>query len=76
MNIGSLFARHAKYRPDQLAVVCEGQELTYHQYNAQINRLANALAGLGIDNGDTVAMPVPEPAPQRSPGTRLWRTDR
>ena len=59
MNIGSLFARHAQYRPDQLAVVCEGQELTYRQYNLQINRLANALSGLGIGKGDKVATILP-----------------
>ncbi|MGB5984250.1 MAG: AMP-binding protein, partial [Desulfobacterales bacterium] len=59
MNIGSLFARHAQYRPDQLAVVCGGQRLTYGQYNRQINRLANALSDLGIRKGDKVATILP-----------------
>ena len=59
MNIGSLFARHAQYRPDQLAVVCGEQRLTYSQYNRQINRLANALATMGIGKGDKVATILP-----------------
>jgi acyl-coenzyme A synthetase/AMP-(fatty) acid ligase len=59
LNIGSLFSRHAQYRSDQLAVVCGTQRLTYRQYNSQINRLANALAGIGIRKGDKVATILP-----------------
>ena len=59
MNIGNLFARHAKYRPDHLAVVFEDQRLTWAEYNRQINRLANALLKLGITKGDKVATILP-----------------
>ena len=59
MNIGSLFARHARYRPDHLAVVCGDQRLTHRQYNQQINRLANALSEMGIRKGDKVATILP-----------------
>lgn len=59
MNIGSLFARHAQYRPDHLAVVCGSHRLTYREYNQQINRLANALSALGIGKGDKVATILP-----------------
>jgi acyl-coenzyme A synthetase/AMP-(fatty) acid ligase len=59
MNIGSLFSRHAKYRPNHLAVVFEDQRLTWMEFNQSINRLANALLGLGIRKGDKIATILP-----------------
>jgi acyl-CoA synthetase (AMP-forming)/AMP-acid ligase II len=59
MNIGSLFSRHARYRPDHLAVVFEDQRLTWLAFNKQINRLANAFVDLGIQKGDKVATILP-----------------
>ncbi len=59
MNIGLLFSRHAKYRPNHLAVVFEDQRLTWLEFNKQINRLANAFTHLGIQKGDKVATILP-----------------
>ena len=59
MNLGSLFSRHARYRPDHLAVVFEDQRLTWLEFNKQINRLANALVNLGIQKGDKVTTILP-----------------
>jgi acyl-CoA synthetase (AMP-forming)/AMP-acid ligase II len=59
MNIGALFPRHAKYRPNHLAVVFEDQRLTWMEFNQSINRLANALLGLGIRKGDKIATILP-----------------
>jgi long-chain acyl-CoA synthetase len=59
MNLGSLFSRHARYRPDHLAAVFEDQRLTWLEFNKQINRLANALVNLGIQKGDKVATILP-----------------
>ncbi len=59
MNIGSLFSRHAKYRPDHLAVVFEDQRLAHSEFNKSINRLANALLGMGIRKGDKIATILP-----------------
>ncbi|MBW2429006.1 MAG: AMP-binding protein [Deltaproteobacteria bacterium] len=59
MNIGSLFSRHARYRPRHLAVVFENQRLTWFEFNQHINRLANALVDLGIQKGDKVATILP-----------------
>ncbi len=59
MSIGSVFSRHARYRPDHLAVVFEKQRLTYRQFNQGINRLANALLAMGIRKGDKVATLLP-----------------
>lgn len=58
MALNTLLARHAEYRSDDLAVVFQDQRLTWEQLNRRVNRLANALAGLGIGKDDKVAMVV------------------
>jgi len=42
--------------PDRTAIVFEGKQFTFSDLNERSNRLANALAGLGIKKGDRVAM--------------------
>ncbi len=42
--------------PDRTAIVFEGNRLTFNELNERTNRLANALAGLGIKKGDRVAI--------------------
>jgi len=37
----------------------EGKEYTYGEFNANVNRVANALAGLGIAKGDRVGIMLP-----------------
>jgi acyl-CoA synthetase (AMP-forming)/AMP-acid ligase II len=59
MDIGSLFSRHARYRPEHLAVVFNDQRLTYFEFNRRINRLANCLHTLGISKGDKVTTILP-----------------
>jgi long-chain acyl-CoA synthetase len=59
MNIGALLTRHARYRSDHLAVVFEDHRLTFRQFNARVNRLANALLGAGLVKGDKVATVLP-----------------
>jgi acyl-CoA synthetase (AMP-forming)/AMP-acid ligase II len=55
MDIQGVLAKHARYRPDQLAVVFEDQRLTYREFDRRVNRLANALCGLGVVKGDKIA---------------------
>ncbi len=59
MNIGSLLARHARYRPNHTAIVFEQERLSYQEFNARVNRLANALIDLGVGKGDKVATILP-----------------
>lgn len=59
MNIGSLFSRHARYRPDHPALIFKDQRLSYLQLNRRINRLANALRAKGVAKGDKVATILP-----------------
>jgi len=55
MPINTLLSRHSRYYPDKLAVVFEDHRLTFSQFNARVNRLANALLDLGVRQGDNVA---------------------
>ncbi len=59
MNIGALLPRHARYRPDHLALVVGGKRLTYRQFNAAVNRMANALLASGVKKGDKIATVLP-----------------
>ena len=56
MNIGTLLTKTAKTFPEKLAMVHGSKKLTYAQFNARANRLANALSHLGVNRGDNVAL--------------------
>ncbi|MCX7855329.1 MAG: AMP-binding protein [Anaerolineae bacterium] len=45
--------------PDKVALVCDGQRLTYAEIEAQANRLAQALRARGLQRGDRVAVWLP-----------------
>jgi len=49
----------ADLRPDKVALICDGQRLTYADVEAQSNRLANALKSQGLQRGDRVALYLP-----------------
>ena len=59
MNIGSLIGRNARLRGDHLALVFEGQRLTWGELEARVHRLANALHALGLRKGDKLALILP-----------------
>ena len=52
MNIGSLITRHARYRPQHPAFAFEDHRLDYRAFNAEVNRLSNALLARGLGKGD------------------------
>ena len=52
MNISQLLRKSAKTLPANFALVHGSKRLTYAQFNAHVNRLANALYSLGIKQGD------------------------
>lgn len=55
-TIGELLNRAVRYYDDRVAVRDGERELTYRDLGAQVNRLANALLGLGLARGDRVAL--------------------
>jgi acyl-CoA synthetase (AMP-forming)/AMP-acid ligase II len=56
LNIGEIIGVHARLQPHRPAVRDLGRALTWAQYETRANRLANALAGLGLRQGDRVAI--------------------
>jgi acyl-CoA synthetase (AMP-forming)/AMP-acid ligase II len=59
MNIGILLPHYARYRPDHTAFVCDDRRFTYRDFNAYVNRLANALLARGLTKGDKFATVLP-----------------
>ena len=55
-TIGSLLATRAEQQPDREIVRFEDEALTYGGLDETANRVANALAGLGLVKGDRVAV--------------------
>jgi len=56
MNAGYLITRSAYYFPDRTAFVIDGQPISYSELNGRINKLANALLGLGLRKGDRIGL--------------------
>ncbi len=56
--LGRLLARHARYRPRHTAVIVSGSpeiRLDWREFDAYVNRWANALARLGVARHERVA---------------------
>ncbi|MBQ9002514.1 MAG: AMP-binding protein, partial [Eggerthellaceae bacterium] len=58
-TVVSLFRSAAAAYPDNLAAVCEGEQLTYRELDELTERLAAYVAGLGLGAGDVVSVLVP-----------------
>ncbi len=56
LNAGEWVRKHACRKPNAIAVVVDERRFTYADLNSRVNRLANALTGLGIGMGDRVAV--------------------
>lgn len=52
--LGELLARWARKAPNREAVVFRDKRLTFREFDVRVNRLANGLAGLGVQRGDRV----------------------
>lgn len=59
MNLGTVFSRHARYRPNHTAVVFGDQRITYSELNRNINKLSNVMISLGISKGAKIATILP-----------------
>jgi len=47
---------HARARPSDRAVVCDGQSLSWQQFDRRLGEVASALRALGLGKGDKVAL--------------------
>lgn len=56
MNIGEGLTLNAINHPNKTALVYQERRTTYSQMNRRANRLANALAAMGLGKGDRVAI--------------------
>lgn len=55
----SFLERSADVYPGKVAVIHGERRITYHEFAGRVRRLASALAAVGIDRGDTVAVMAP-----------------
>jgi fatty-acyl-CoA synthase len=55
-DFGAITSRNARRTPDRLAYVTPTGALTWHDVDEAAKRLANALAGRGVGQGDRVAI--------------------
>jgi acyl-CoA synthetase (AMP-forming)/AMP-acid ligase II len=59
MDMGMLLRRHARYRGDHTAFVVGDRAFTYRQFDAYVNKLANALLAAGMEKGEKFATVLP-----------------
>ena len=59
MQVQEFLENAADRSPGKVALVCDGQRLTYAQVEARANRLAHALRDRGLERGDRVALYLP-----------------
>ena len=56
LTVGDLLRMRAQQFADRIAVEDHRRKLTFRQFNARVNRLANALMASGVGRGDRVAI--------------------
>ena len=58
-RLHDLFERQAELHPENIALICAGERMTYAQVEQRANQLARHLRGRGVKRGDCVAMLLP-----------------
>ena len=58
LGLGLAIQRATDLNPNGAAVIYENTQLTYKQFNAWANRIADYLSSIGIKKGDTVAVDI------------------
>ena len=59
LNLALLVAASAKTYPDRTAIIFDDVEYSYSQLNVLTNKFANVLHSLGVEQGDKVALMMP-----------------
>jgi acyl-CoA synthetase (AMP-forming)/AMP-acid ligase II len=58
ISAADFLERHAKERPNDLALMYEDQTLTWQEFNAQVNQTAHYFQSRGIKYGDRIAINI------------------
>jgi amino acid adenylation domain-containing protein len=58
-TVHALFSAQARRTPDAIAVICDGDQLTYGELERRANRLGHALVERGLGIGSRVAVSLP-----------------
>ncbi len=56
MLLNNFLENSSEKFPDKIALVCQGQRLTYQQIDSSSNRIASSLKDFGVERGDRVAI--------------------
>lgn len=56
MLVGDIPVRNAGFYPNKLAIIEENARFTFAEFNERVNRLGNAIIGLGLIKGDRIAV--------------------
>ena len=59
LQLATLIEQHSRFRPDEVAVVVEGERLTWREFFVRVDRCAGLLRALGVGRGDRVATLLP-----------------
>jgi len=59
ITVAEALIRTARRFPDHTGFIYMGRRITYRELDALVNRFANALSALGVREGDSVAMLLP-----------------
>lgn len=59
LQLATLIEHHSKFRPDETAVVVEGERLTWRAFYGRVDRCIKMLYALGVRKGDRVATLLP-----------------
>jgi len=59
LQLATLIEHHARFRPNETAVIVEGERLTWREFSARVERCARLLHSLGVGKGDRVATLLP-----------------
>ena len=54
--IALLVEQHARQRPEDIALLCDDEVVTWHSLNTRANRVARSLESRGIGRGDCVSL--------------------
>ena len=57
--VDDFLRRPARLFPDKIAIIDDGREFTYRDYQARVNQLSNALLEKGVSEGDRVCILSP-----------------